>query len=205
MELNQKLPIYNMVVKDGDETGVTFVALVDQPATDFKWQAFRAHEYKFAANQEKRIISGVLMSANMPIYRRDESGEYYVRFDKDTILKIIEKYFKSQNTSNVNMMHDPNRKIDGVHMIESIFVDKSRGVVAPAGYGEITDGSWFGSFKVENDDVWNEFIKTGVFKGFSVEGIFQHAYITDASATALQNLHDKIANLRAEMQTFYTP
>ena len=36
------------------------------------------------------------------------------------------------------------------------------------------DGSWFGSFKVENDEVWAK-VKAGQFKGFSVEGIFEYS------------------------------
>ena len=41
------------------------------------------------------------------------------------------------------------------------------------GYEDVKDGSWFGSFKVENDDVW-ELVKEGKVKGFSVEGIFNY-------------------------------
>jgi hypothetical protein len=39
------------------------------------------------------------------------------------------------------------------------------------GFEDCPDGSWFGSFYVENDEVWNK-IKSGEVKGFSVEGLF---------------------------------
>jgi hypothetical protein len=42
---------------------------------------------------------------------------------------------------------------------------------------DIPDGTWMGGYKVmdtpEGDYLWNEFIKTGKVKGFSVEGEFQ--------------------------------
>ena len=61
--------------------------------------------------------------------------------------------------------------VDDVYMIESFIIDSKRGVNPPKGYA-LTDGSWFGSFKVDNEEVWNDFIKTGKFRGFSVEGLF---------------------------------
>ena len=33
-------------------------------------------------------------------------------------------------------------------------------------------GTWVGSVKVNNDEIWNEFVKTGVVKGFQYRGLF---------------------------------
>jgi hypothetical protein len=57
-------------------------------------------------------------------------------------------------------------------MYESFIVDSQRGIRPPMGFEDAPEGSWFGSYKVDNEDVWNNFIKTGEFKGFSVEGVF---------------------------------
>lgn len=199
----EKLPFYKLVIDENDDndSGVNYVALVDAPATDKVWMAFNKH-YQFKTSApEKRIISGALMVANLPIYREDaQLGKYYVAFDKDTIFKIVRKFFRNGNTSNVNMMHDSKKKVDGVYMIESMLIDKQRGIVAPAGYGDLPDGSWFGSFRVDNQDIWDEFIKTGVFKGFSVEGLFKQEYMVDTTAQTLETLHDRIVNLKKEMQ-----
>ena len=97
-------------------------------------------------------------------------------------------------------MHDSKAKVDGVYMIESMIIDKDRGIVAPAGYGDLPDGSWFGSFRVDNQDIWDKFVKTGVFSGFSVEGLFQQEYMVDATSQTLENLHDRIVNLKKEMK-----
>jgi Putative phage serine protease XkdF len=129
-------------------------------------------------DEEERIVSGALMLADTPIYRNDGNGEYYVVFTKDTIKKIAQKYFKKGYQNNVNLMHDSGQIMEGVTMFESWIVDEKRGIKPMKGFEDVKDGSWFGSFKVENDDVWN-MIKEGKVKGFSVEGIFN--YIKDKS------------------------
>ena len=198
----EKLPLYKLIIDETDtnDSGVNFVALVDQPATDQVWMAFNKHYQFKSTSSEKRIISGGLMIANLPIYREDSKlGKYYVVFDKETIFKIVKKYFRNGFTSNVNLMHDAEKKVDGVYMIESMIIDKDRGMVAPAGFGDLPDGSWFGSFKVDNNEVWDKFIKTGTFTGFSVEGLFKQEYVVDATAQTLESLHDRIAKLRKEV------
>ncbi len=171
--MDKKLPVYQLSVQmDDDTSGVEFVALVDNPAIERNWLAFSEAQQriKFAANEEKKIISGPLMVADMPIYRKDKTGEYYVSFSKEAIYTIVRKFFKEGNTSSVNMMHDDQLIPDGVYMIESFLIDRSR-MTPPAGFEDLPDGSWFGSYKVDNEKLWQA-IKDGVFKGFSIEGNF---------------------------------
>jgi len=125
-------------------------------------------------DEEERIITGALMLADTPIYRNDGNGEYYVVFGKDTIKKIAQKYFKKGYQNNVNLMHDSGQVMDGVTMFESWIVDEKRGVKPMKGFEDVKDGSWFGSFKVENEEVWN-MVKDVKVKGFSVEGIFNYS------------------------------
>lgn len=125
-------------------------------------------------NEEEHIISGPLMLADTPIYRNDGNGEYYVVFTKDTIKKIAQKYFKRGYQSNVNLMHDSGQVLDGLTMFESWIVDEKRGIKAMKGFEDVNDGSWFGSFKVDNEEAW-QMIKDGKVKGFSVEGIFNYS------------------------------
>lgn len=168
------LPIFRLVINDEDHTGVTAVALVDSPAIQLNWQAFNSKKQRFqVTDTEKRVISGPIMVADMQIYRNDEGrGEYMVYFDKPTIEQIVLKFFKNQYTKNVNPMHDSMLLLPDVFMYESFLIDSARGINTPIGWEPVSDGSWFGSFKVNNDDIWNHFVKTGQFKGFSVEGFF---------------------------------
>jgi hypothetical protein len=34
-----------------------------------------------------------------------------------------------------------------------------------------------GTFKIENDELWNEYVKTGKVQGFSIEGLFEHEFV----------------------------
>ena len=171
-----KLPIYQLEISEdlNDEVEVDFVALVDKPAIEKDFLMFKEAKANFVIQSEdRRIVSGALMLADTPIYRNDQNGEYYVTFTKDTIEKIAQKFFKKGYQSNVNLMHDEALAVEGVTMYESFIVDSSRGVMAMKGFEDAPEGSWFGSFKVENESVWNK-IKSGEFKGFSVEGIFNY-------------------------------
>jgi hypothetical protein len=176
-----KLPLYKMFIADDieGEEEVDFVALVESPAIQRNFLAFADHsEYEvttkltFAVQDEdQRIVSGPLMIADLPIYRKDEEGEYYVLFTAQEIKKIVQRFFKKGYQAKVNIEHG--KQAEGVYMFESYIIDKERGVNPPTGFEDVADGSWFGSFKVENEKLWGE-VKAGTFKGFSVEGLFRY-------------------------------
>ena len=139
-------------------------------------------------NEDEHIISGCLMEADLPIYRNNEKfGEHYVVFSADTIKQIAIKFAKKHYQSNVNLMHDANKVVDGCTMFESFIVDKSRGIMPMQGFEGIADGSWFGSFYVENPKVW-ERIKSGELKGFSVEGMFDYEIPIDSDQQKLKEI-----------------
>lgn len=128
-------------------------------------------------DKEKRIVSGYFMKADLPIIRLNENDEkYYVVFRKPTIEKIVNKFFKNGYNSNINLMHDIDYKDNGVYVIESLIIDSKRGIKAPNGFENAPDGSWWGSMRVENDEVW-QMVLDGTFRGFSVEGIFGESKI----------------------------
>jgi hypothetical protein len=129
---------------------------------------------KFAIQDEdERIISGPLMLADSPIYRNDERGEYYVTFSKDTIKQIAQKFFRKGYQNNVNLMHDDGQMLTGLTMFESFITDKNRGIKPMDSFADVPDGSWFGSFKVDNAGAW-DLVKDGKVKGFSIEGVFNY-------------------------------
>ena len=77
-----ELPVYRMTVDEVDE-GVQFVALVDMPAIEKPFQAFAKTPQRFAETGERRVLTGPLMLADTPIYRKDDTyGEYYVVLTK---------------------------------------------------------------------------------------------------------------------------
>jgi hypothetical protein len=147
-------------------------------------------------NEEQHIISGPLMLADTPIYRSNSKfGEHYVTFSPETIKDIAIKFSKKGYQKNVNLMHDSNMQVEGLVMFESFIVDKARGILPMAGYEDAKDGSWFGSFYVENEQVWN-LIKEGKVKGFSVEGYFDYAAPNKEESYAEKKLKELSALLK---------
>jgi hypothetical protein len=168
-----KLPVYKLDINEFDEeTGIDFVSLVENAAIQKDFLAFSETPIKFAIqDEEKRIVTGAAMIADLPIYRRDDiRGEYYVVFDKESIFKIAKKWARSNQYNSVNA-HHKTPIMNGVSLFESYIIDRERGVMPPKGFEEVADGSWFVSYLIDNDDVWAK-VKSGEFKGFSVEGVF---------------------------------
>lgn len=200
-----ELPLYELVIKEDelDATGVDFIALVGQPAIKRNWSAFSDEVLKtfvFKSDKEKRIISGPAMIPDMPIYRRNDKGdEWEVVFRKPTIQRIIEKFFKQQNTANFNLEHKKNLLADGVYLIESFMIDEERGIKAPQGFEDLPDGTWFISCKVDNDSIWNDFVKTGKFNGFSVEGFFMEKPVDE-----FQEVTDLLSKLQPKLNKIFT-
>lgn len=189
----RQLPIYKIVVNDED-TEVSYVALTDDPAIERNFMAFSNQKRFLMQSEEKRIVSGPLIVANLPIYRRDEKGEFYVVFDAETTEQIVQKFFKKGYQANVNLNHNSDQTPDGVYMFESMLIDTKRGINTPTGFDTLPDGSWFGSFKVENDAIWQQ-VKDGTFTGFSVEGILGFDYIKETDEDILLEIIDIIQNL----------
>ena len=168
--------ILNYYLYIDDESGISKVSLVKHPAVQYDFLLFN-EAVKFTSDDEQKIVTGVIMLADVPILRIDPTrGKHYVTFTGETIKKIVLKYFKEMRTSSVNLEHSIN--IDGVYMFESYIVDRSRGINPPKEFAHIPDGSWIGSYKIENDEVWND-IKAGKFKGFSIEGAFNYEFSED--------------------------
>ena len=167
------IPIYKALVTDDGE-GILKISLVDMPAVESNWVACKKEKepLKFKVeDEEKRLITGVVMRADFPIYRRTEEGfEYYITYDKETIKTMAEKLLADNAQNNINLMHEEGTDTDGVKMLELFIKDSNKGIV-PVGFDDIEEGSLFATYKVESDDIWEQ-VKDGTFKGFSLEGYF---------------------------------
>lgn len=178
---------------------VNFIGLVDRPAIEKNFQAFKAQKEKarFAIDEEKRIISGPAMIADMPLYRKDDQlGEYYVIFDKPSIQTIVEKFSAKGFMQKFNLFHDDQQQVSDVTIFNSFLSDASLGVKPLAGFEEVADGSWFISAKVNNEAVWEK-VKTGLIKGFSVEGLFSYMPMATVKMSS-EDLVRKIQQLLSE-------
>ena len=166
------MKIVELILDENEElAGIEAISVVESPAIEEDFVALKAEEIKLAeVNKEKRILMGALLIPNKPIYRRNGEDEYYIYFSKDTVLKASQKYLMAGNQNNSTMEHQ--YELKGLSLVESWIIedevhDKSRK------YGmDLPIGTWMGAVKVNNDDVWNDYVKTGKVKGFSIEGYF---------------------------------
>jgi hypothetical protein len=166
------IPVYDALITD-EECGMNRISLVDAPAVEADFLAFAKDKHPqmySVSDEEKRIVRGVIMRADFPIYRRDKRGEYYVIYKADTIRIMAEKYLLESKQNEVNLDHQDDSEVDGVQMVQWFIKDTANGI-NPAGFEDIAEGSLFAEFHVVNDEVWAS-IKDGTYKGFSLEGIF---------------------------------
>ena len=177
------------IEEDSLDSGIQAISIVENPAIEEDFIALNSNIIELAeADKEKKLLVGALLIPNKPIYRRSGDEEYYIYFSKDTVVKASQMYLQNGNQSKATLEHD--HEINGLTLVESWIVedevhDKSRkfGMNVPV-------GTWMGSVKVNNDEVWNDFVKTGKVKGFSIEGYF---------ADRMERPKEPIADLQEEL------
>ena len=160
--------------------GVFAISLVNAPATEETFIAMSKQEkiVKFAkVDEEQRILMGLVLQPEQLIYRVDEDGnEFEMFFSAETIKDFSQNFFQSGFQLNSKLEHD--EPIEGVTFVESWLVENPK-VDKSAAFGlEYPKGSWLVSMKVDNDDIWNNYIKTGELKGFSIDGMVELEEVT---------------------------
>ena len=147
--------------------------LIDKNATQSAFTKIQSE------SEEKQLIAGPLMIPRKLIYRFDEdNGEFWVYFTEETIEKIAYKYLMNKNQDNTNLEHSESVKLEDVVLVESWLVQEPEKDKSFALTGETYEkGTWFGIMKVKNSSVWEEWVKTGRVRGYSVEGYFSDKLI----------------------------
>lgn len=193
--MEKNLPIYNAEITSEIE-GIFAISLVDFPATQSNFVYFNEDNaiQKFSIqDDEQHIISGVVMLANTPIYRRDADGtEYYLLFSKETIRLMAEKMLKDNTQNQVDLYHNGDL-VGSINLLELFIKDSDKGIV-PTYLEEIPDGSLVATYKVRDDNIW-EAIKSGKLRGFSLAGIFDVAK-EDSEEKDLQEILSQLKKLR---------
>ena len=164
--------IIELILDEEDlDAGVEAISIVESPAIESDFVALKNQEIKLAeVDKEKKILMGALLIPNKPIYRNGPEGEYYIYFSKDTIVKASQMFLQNGNQSRSTLEHA--QALNGLTLVESWIVeDKAKDKTALYGL-DVPVGTWMGSVKVNNEDVWNEYVKTNKVKGFSIEGYF---------------------------------
>lgn len=156
-------------------SGIDAISIVEAPAIESNFIALKSHEIKFAqVDAEKRILMGPVLIPDKPIFRKQvmngEMQEFYVYFSKNTVCRASQMFLMKGNQGKATLEHD--MALQGICMVESwIKEDMEKDKSAIYGMNDPI-GTWMGCLKVTNDEIWNDYVKTGRVKGFSIEGYF---------------------------------
>ena len=195
------MKIYELILEDDKLMGVDAISIVESPAIEEQFIALSKQQIQFKVqNEDKRILIGAALVPNKPIYRYDEKTgeEYYVYFAQDTIRKASELYMIKGNQNNATLEHA--EELSGLSVVESWIIEDENNDKSRA-YGlEYPVGTWVVMMKVNNEAIWNEYIKEGKVKGFSIEGWFaqRETMRADDLADALAKIEQEEAEHIAE-------
>lgn len=172
--------IYRVSINDLNDPmlGLMAISIVDFPAVKKNFIHFKDESEKrimLKADDEQRVITGVALLADTPIYRFNPAfgGDYWIVFERDTIKQLVEKYSRDGLLNVINLQHDETTySIEACTMIESYFVNNERGI-CPVEFKDVPDGSWIVSFRVTDEELWKQIKASrggeGELNGFSVE------------------------------------
>lgn len=191
-------------------SGIEAISIVDRPAIQENFIALSEQpKVKLAeVDKEKRILMGAALVPNKNIYRSEGEDEYYIYFSEDTVRKASELFLMRGNQNKSTLEHEAS--LSGLSVVESWIIeddvhDKSRKYDM-----DLPVGTWMVSMKVNNDDVWENYVKTGKVSGFSIEGYFTDKVnmselnqITEEEAEdILVEMADYIASKKLKLESY---
>ena len=164
------MDVIELVIDDEDAIGVEAISLVEHPAIEEDFIALKNQKTEFKTiDKDKRIVVGLALIPNKPIYRKSGDNEYYVFFSRNTVRKSAELYLKNHNSNNATLEHEI--KVEGVSVVESWIVeDVEKDKTALYGLNAV-EGAWAVVMRINNEKVWQD-VKKGIYKGLSIEGYF---------------------------------
>lgn len=175
--MKKKLPIYNATISSSDE-GIFAVSLVECPGVEVNFLAFsddtKIQEFK-SLDEDKHCLTGVIMLADTPIYRRKGEYEYYIQYTPETIQQMAQKMLSDYTFNNIDLQHNGEYLEKGkVELTELYLKDEYK--TSPF---DVTEGSLIATYKINDDDLWNECKNGSCLNGFSLAGYFSDEIIDD--------------------------
>ena len=166
------MKVYELFIEEDSEfSGIDAISIVEEPAIEEDFITLSADKVQLAkVDDEKRILMGAALVPNRKIYRNSEDEEYYIFFSEKTVRKASELFLARGKQNNSTLEHEYN--IKGLSVVESWIVEDETNDKSKLYNLNVPVGTWMVSVKVNNDQIWEEFVKTGKVKGFSIEGYF---------------------------------
>ena len=165
------IPTYNAIFDAENNKGVFGISLVESPAMEGLFVALAKQEQiqLKEVDKDQRILMGLVLEPNKAVYRNQDGKEFNIVFSEDTIKELSHNFFKSGFQLNSKLEHSDN--IEDISFVESWIVHDPK-IDKSTNFGmEYPKGSWLVSMKVDNDEIWNDYVKTGKIKGFSIDAM----------------------------------
>lgn len=186
------MEIIELILNDSPNAGMDTISLVENPASQQTFMCFSDEinstdieqfileeilksqlepKYEFSQINEKQMLMGPLMVANKLMLRKNKStGQlYYVYMSEETIEKVTHKMMKDGLTKKINIEHNPNHFVDNIHLVE-IWIVEDPSMDKSLLYGfKPNKGDCYAIYKIDNTEIWTQYIKTGRVNGFSPE------------------------------------
>ena len=186
------MKIIELILDEETEyNGVDAISIVENPAIQSNFVALKDEQIRLAeVSKDKRLLLGAILIPNKPILRKGDDEDYYIYFSNETVEKASQMYLKQGNQQNASLEHQYSLK--GLTLVESWIVqdevyDKSR---LYENTKDVPVGTWMGSIRVDSDEVWKNYVKEGVVKGFSIEG-----YFADKAERPKEKMNDFLSEL----------
>ena len=186
------MKLFELKIEDEEVDEVFALSLVENPAIEADWVFFskdgEREEVKFATiDSDKRLIVAPVLIPEKRILRIDEKSgeEYNVFFTADTVEKLAQNYLKKGYQDKATIEHGKN--IDGKVTVVESWVSKSSTKDKSALYFNraFPIGTWFITMKVNDENLWQNYVKTGIIKAISLEGIFAHQLVKQSMVESL--------------------
>ena len=200
------MKIIELIIDEEDiYGGIDAISIVEHPAIEEDFVALnKQKEYKLqATDKDKKLLSGALLIPNKMIYRKERDEEYHIYFSRETVRKASQMYLQKGNQNNATFEHE--MPVQGLSLVESWIIDDKENDKSNMYGMDLPLGTWFGTIKVNNDKIWNEFVKTGVVKGFSIEGYFSNKAELSQKEQKADEVVEKLRDLfkkKEELETY---
>jgi hypothetical protein len=164
--------VYELFIEEDSElSGIQAISIVEEPAIEEDFIALSAEKIELAkVDEKKKILMGPALIPNKKILRASKDEDYYIYFSEDTVRKASQLFLARGKQNNSTLEHEYD--IKGMSVVESWIVEDTEKDKTRLYNLGVPKGTWMVSVKVNNDEVWDEYVETGKVKGFSIEGYF---------------------------------
>jgi hypothetical protein len=190
------MKLFELTIEDNTDE-IFAISVVENPAIQQNFLYFNEQKEKMNFAQidnEQRKLVGPILIPDLKILRVDEqdNSTYEVFFSKKTVAQLAQNYLKKKYTDKATLEHD--KKIKGLTLVES-WIKESKTNDKSNLYGlNMPVGTWMGVFQIdktpEGDKLWNDYVKTGKVKGFSVEALLSHKLVKASEQVIDKDIKD---------------